>query len=302
MAPEKQLISLTKHETLNDTMNSTLTISQNPVAEIIIEAGHTERQYWRDLWHYRELFFFLAWRDILVRYKQTVIGILWALLRPLLTMVVLTIVFGKWAKMPSAGVPYPILVFAAMLPWQLFSNSFAGASNSLISNTNLISKVYFPRIILPTSTVVVSFVDFLISAAILVGLMLWYDFWPIWRIIALPFLILIAIGAALGAGFWIAALNVKYRDFRYIVPFIVQFGLYISPVGFSTSVVPDQWRWLYSLNPMAGVIDGFRWAILGKETVIFLPGFILSIILVILLLISGMQYFRKTERTFADII
>jgi len=270
--------------------------------EIIIEAGRTERQYWRDLWNYRELFFFLAWRDILVRYKQTVFGILWALFRPLITMLVLTIVFGKWAKMPSEGVPYPILVFAAMLPWQFFANSFSGASNSLITNTNLISKVYFPRLVIPTSSAVVSFVDFLISVAILFILMLWYNFWPTWRIIALPFLILVAIGAALGTGFWIAALNVKYRDFRYIVPFIVQFGLYISPVGFSTSVVPDQWRWLYSLNPMVGVIDGFRWAILGKDTLIFLPGFILSIILVILLIISGMQYFRKTERTFADII
>jgi len=270
--------------------------------EIIIEAGRTERQYWRDLWNYRELFFFLAWRDILVRYKQTVFGILWALFRPLITMLVLTIVFGKWAKMPSEGVPYPILVFAAMLPWQFFANSFSGASNSLITNTNLISKVYFPRLVIPTSSAVVSFVDFLISVAILFILILWYNFWPTWRIIALPFLILVAIGAALGTGFWIAALNVKYRDFRYIVPFIVQFGLYISPVGFSTSVVPDQWRWLYSLNPMVGVIDGFRWAILGKDTLIFLPGFILSIILVILLIISGMQYFRKTERTFADII
>jgi len=270
--------------------------------EIIIEAGRSERQYWRDLWNYRELFFFLAWRDILVRYKQTVIGILWALLRPLLTMVVLTVVFGKWAKMPSEGVPYPLLVFAAMLPWQFFANTFSSASQSLITNTNLISKVYFPRLVIPTSSVVVSFVDFLISVVILFVLMVWYDFWPTWRIIGLPFLILIAIGAALGAGFWISALNVKYRDFRYIVPFIVQFGLYISPVGFSTSVVPEQWRWLYSLNPMVGVIDGYRWALLGKHTLIFLPGFVLSIVLVVLLLITGIKYFRKTERTFADII
>jgi lipopolysaccharide transport system permease protein len=217
-------------------------------------------------------------------------------------MVVLTVVFGKWAKMPSEGVPYPILVFAAMLPWQFFANSFSGASNSLITNTNLISKVYFPRLVIPTSSVVVSFVDFLISLAILFALMVWYDFCPTWRITALPFLILIAIGASLGAGFWIAALNVKYRDFRYIVPFIVQFGLYISPVGFSTSVVPDQWRWLYALNPMVGVIDGFRWAILGKDSLIYLPGFILSIGLVILLFFYGLKYFRKTERTFADII
>ena len=283
-------------------MDNTLATSKNQVAEIIIEAGRTERQYWKDLWHYRELFFFLAWRDILVRYKQTVIGILWALLRPLLTMVVLTIVFGKWAKMPSAGVPYPILVFAAMLPWQLFSNSFSGASNSLIINSNLISKIYFPRLIIPTSSVVVSFVDFFLSTAILLGLMVWYDFWPTWRLIALPILIFIAVAASLGTGLWISALNVKYRDFRYIVPFIVQFGLYISPVGFSSSVVPEQWRLLYSANPMVGVIDGFRWAILGNDGLIYAPGFILSLVLVLLLFVCGLKYFRHTERTFADII
>jgi len=281
-------------------MNGSLTTSQNQVTEIIIEAGRTERQYWQDLWNYRELFFFLAWRDILVRYKQTVIGILWALLRPLLTMIVLTVVFGKWAKMPSEGVPYPILVFAAMLPWQFFANSFSGASNSLIANTNLISKIFFPRLIIPASSVVVSFVDFLISCAILLGLMIWYDFWPTWRFIVLPLLLLIAMAASLGAGFWISALNVKYRDFRYIVPFIVQFGLYISPVGFSSSVVPDKWRLLYSLNPMTGVIDGFRWAILGKNITIYAPGFILSFGLLIILLLGGLKYFRSVERTFAD--
>jgi lipopolysaccharide transport system permease protein len=270
--------------------------------EIIIEAGREERQYWKDLWKYRELFYYLAWRDILVRYKQTVIGIIWALIRPLLTMVVLTVVFGKWAKMPSEGVPYPILVFAAMLPWQFFANSFSGASNSLILNTNLISKVYFPRLIIPTSSVAVSLVDFLISSAILTGLMIWYNFLPTWRILALPFLVLLAIGAALGAGFWISALNVKYRDFRYIVPFIVQFGLYISPVGFASSVVPEHWRWLYSLNPMVGVIDGFRWAILGKDILLYSPGFIISIGLVAVLFFSGLKYFRRTEWFFADII
>jgi lipopolysaccharide transport system permease protein len=283
-------------------MIDTLLNSNNQPTEIIIEAGRTEQQYWKDLWHYRELFFFLAWRDIMVRYKQTVIGILWAVIRPLLTMVVLTVVFGNLAKMPSEGVPYPILVFAAMLPWQFFANSFSGASNSLIANTSLISKIYFPRLIIPTSSVVVSFVDFLISAAILMGLMVWYGFLPTWRMIALPLLILIAITAAMGAGLWISALNVKYRDFRYVVPFIVQFGLYISPVGFSSSVVPDKWRLVYSLNPMVGVIDGFRWAILGNDALLFMPGFILSIGLVVLLLICGIKYFRATERTFADVI
>ncbi len=270
--------------------------------EIIIEAGQIERQYWRDLWNYRELFFFLSWRDILVRYKQTTIGILWTIIRPLLTMLVLVIVFGKLAKMPSAGIPYPILVFSAMLPWQLFASSFSGASNSLITNSNLISKVYFPRLIIPTSSVVVSFVDFLISAAILFVLMAWFNFWPTWKIIVLPFFILVAIAASLGAGFWISALNVRYRDFRYIVPFIVQFGLYISPVGFTSTVVPEKWRIFYSLNPMVGVIDGFRWAILGQDSFIFIPGFILSICLVILLLLCGFRYFRKAERTFADVI
>lgn len=284
-------------------------IMQNPIntlnkepQEILIEAGRSEKQYWRDLWNYRELFFFLAWRDILVRYKQTAIGILWAIIRPLLTMVVLTVVFGKWAKMPSGGVPYPILVFAAMLPWQFFSNSFSGASNSLITNTNLISKVYFPRLVIPASSVVVSLVDFLISSSMMILLMIWYDFWPTWRFIALPMLTIIAMVASLGAGLWISALNVKYRDFRYVVPFIVQFGLYISPVGFSSAVVPDQWRLLYSLNPMVGVIDGYRWAILGNDAFIYIPGIILSFIFVILLLFSGLKYFRKTERTFADII
>ena len=273
-----------------------------PNRELIIEAGRTERLYWKDLWNYRELFYFLAWRDILVRYKQTVIGILWALLRPLLIMLVFTIVFGKLAKLPSEGVPYPMLVFAAMLPWQFFANAFSESSNSLIGNANLISKVYFPRLVIPTSSVIVSFVDFLISGIILIGLMLWYNFWPSWRLIALPALIAVAFAAAMGAGLWISALNVKYRDFRYIVPFVVQFGLYISPVGFSSSVVPEQYRLLYSINPMVGVIDGFRWAILGSDASFYLPGFLLSIGLVALLFWGGLWFFRKTERTFADII
>jgi lipopolysaccharide transport system permease protein len=270
--------------------------------ELIIEAGHTEQQYWKDLWRYRELFYFLAWRDILVRYKQTIIGIAWALIRPFLTMVVFTIVFGKLAKLPSEGVPYPILVFAAMLPWQFFSNALSGCSNSLISNANLIAKVYFPRLIVPASAVIVSFVDFMISGIILLGLMAWYDFLPSWRILTLPFFIIIAFAASMGAGLWLAALNVKYRDFRYIVPFIVQFGLYISPVGFSSTIVPQEWRLVYSLNPMVGVIDGFRWAILGGEARIYMPGFLLSLGLVFGVLASGVWYFRKVERTFADVI
>lgn len=270
--------------------------------ELIIEAGRAEKQYWHDLWRYRELFYTLAWRDIAVRYKQTVIGIAWALIRPFLTMVVFTIVFGKLAKLPSEGVPYPILVFAAMLPWQFFSTALSSASESLIANANLISKVYFPRLVVPTSAVVTSFVDFLISGMILLALMIGYNFAPSWRILTLPLFTAIAFAASMGAGLWLCALNVKYRDFRYIVPFIVQFGLYISPVGFSSTIVPQEWRLLYSINPMVGVIDGFRWAILGGQATIYWPGFLLSLGLVLVMLLTGVQYFRKTERTFADVI
>jgi lipopolysaccharide transport system permease protein len=270
--------------------------------ELIIEAGRAERQYWQDLWRYRELFYFLAWRDILVRYKQTAIGIAWALIRPFLTMVVFTVVFGNLAKLPSEGVPYPILVFSAMLPWQFFANALSECSNSLISNSNLISKVYFPRLIVPVSAIVVSFVDFMISGIILLGLMAYYAYVPSWRILMLPVFVAIAFAASIGAGLLLASLNVKYRDFRFIVPFITQIGLYISPVGFSSNIVPEQWRLLYSLNPMVGVIDGFRWSILGGESKIYWPGFALSVGLVLMMLISGVIYFRKMEKTFADVI
>ncbi len=269
---------------------------------LIIEAGRSENQYWKDIWRYRELFYFLAWRDILVRYKQTAIGVAWALIRPLLTMIVFTVVFGNIAQLPSEGVPYPILVFAAMLPWQFFANALNECSNSLLSNSNLISKVYFPRLIVPASAVIVSFVDFLISGIIMLALMVWYNFVPDWRILTLPLFIAIAFAAAMGGGLWLAALNVQYRDFRYIVPFIVQFGLYVSPVGFSSTVVPEKWRFLYSLNPMVGVIDGFRWAILGGDTKLYWSGFLLSMALVAFLVVSGIWYFRKMERTFADVI
>jgi lipopolysaccharide transport system permease protein len=271
--------------------------------ELVIEAGRAEKQYWKDLWRYRELFYMLAWRDVTVRYKQTAIGLIWALLRPFLTMVVFTMVFGNLAKLDAAtNVPYPILVFAAILPWQFFSNALSECSNSLISNANLISKVYFPRLIVPTSAVITSFVDFLISGVILVGLMAVYHFVPGWRILMLPVFTAIAFLASMGAGLWLAALNVEYRDFRYIVPFIVQFGFYVSPVGYSSSIVPEQWRLLYSLNPMVGVIDGFRWAILGGDATIYWPGFALSMALVMLLFVSGIWYFRKMERRFADVI
>jgi lipopolysaccharide transport system permease protein len=270
--------------------------------ELIIEAGHTERNYWRDLFRYRELFYFLAWRDVLVRYKQTVIGVLWAVIRPLLTMIVFTLVFGRIAKLPAEGVPYPVMVFAAMLPWQLFATSLTEGSASLISNANLISKVYFPRLIIPASAVIVSFVDFAISMVLLVLLMMFYHVWPSWPLLALPVFTALALLASAGAGVWLAALNVKYRDFRYVVPFIVQFGLYISPVGFSSSIVPEKWRILYSLNPMVGVIDGFRWSISGGNTPFPQQSLTLSLITAALVLGTGVWYFRKTERTFADII
>ena len=277
-------------------------VDHNQGTELVIEAGHTEKQYWQDIWGYRELFYFLAWRDILVRYKQTAIGIAWALIQPFMTMVVFTVVFGNLAKLPSEGVPYPILVFAGMLPWQFFANSLGNCSNSLVNNSNLIAKVYFPRLIVPASALVVCFVDFLVAGMVLLGLMIWYDFVPSIRIITLPLFIAIAFTIALGVGLWFASLNVKYRDFRYLVPFITQFGLYISPVGFSSSVIPPQWRLLYSLNPMVSVIDGFRWAILGGESTLYFPGFILSVTLVILFLVSGIWYFRRMEKTFADVI
>jgi lipopolysaccharide transport system permease protein len=272
------------------------------MSRIVIEAGRTERHYWRDLWRYRELFYFLAWRDILVRYKQTFVGVAWSLIRPFLTMIVFTVIFGTLAKMPSDGLPYPLLVFAGMLPWQFFSNAFSESGNSLVANSNLISKIYFPRLIVPAGSVVVGFIDFLISAVFLVGLMVWFRYLPDWRILTLPFFILIAIAASLGAGFLLSALTVKYRDFRFIVPFIVQFGLYVSPVGFSSAIVPEKWRLLYSLNPMVGVIDGFRWALLRGQSQLYLPGFFLSLALVIFMLFLGIWYFRKTEKTFADVI
>ncbi|HNE66122.1 MAG TPA: ABC transporter permease [Saprospiraceae bacterium] len=270
---------------------------------LIIEAGQTEKNYWADLWRYRDLFYILSWRDIKVRYKQTVVGVLWSVLRPLLTMIIFTFVFSNIAKLPAEGsAPYAIMVYAAMLPWQFFSNALSEASNSLVGNANLISKVYFPRLIIPTASVITSFVDFLISFVILVGLMIYYMYAPSWNILLLTVFLVIAFLASMGLGLYLTAHNVKYRDFRYIVPFLVQFGLYISPVGFSSSVVPEKWRLLYSLNPMVGVIDGFRWCILGGQSHIYWPGFLLSLGIVVLFLFLGVYQFRKMEKTFADVI
>jgi lipopolysaccharide transport system permease protein len=271
--------------------------------ELLIEPGRTEKNYWSDLWRYRELFYILAWRDISVRYKQTAIGVAWAILRPFLAMLIFTVVFGRIAKMPSNGIPYPILVFAAMLPWQFFSTALLEASNSLIVNANLVSKVYFPRLIIPAGTVITSLVDLLISAVLLGIIMIWYRFMPDWRIVTLPFFTLLAFLAALGPGLFLTALNVKFRDFRYVVPFIAQFGLFISPVGFSSDVIPAQWRLVYSLNPLVGVIDGFRWAICrGGTGEFYLPGFALSLVIIFLSLLLGIRYFRRTEKGFADVI
>lgn len=270
--------------------------------EIIIKPGMGALHYWRDIWRYRELFFFLAWRDILVRYKQTVIGIAWSVIRPLATMLVFTVVFGKLAKLPSNGVPYPVMIYAALLPWQFFANALSESSNSLIDNANLLSKVYFPRLIVPAGAVIVSLVDFMISCVILTGIMAWYRFVPDIRILLLPAFLLMAFLAAFGAGLWFSALNVKYRDFRYVVPFLVQFGLYISPVGFSSFIVPEQWHFFYFLNPMVGVIDGFRWAILGDAFPVNWAGFGISALLVLLVLVGGLIYFRRMERSFADVV
>lgn len=270
--------------------------------KIIITAQKTETQYFKDLWSYRELFFFLAWRDILVRYKQTVFGVLWAVVRPFLTMVVFSIVFGKFAKMPSNGVPYPILVYTAMLPWQFFSSSFQECSTSLITNQSLISKVFFPRIIIPISSVIVTLVDFLVAFIILLGLMVYYHYHPGWNLLYLPLFLMLTFLASIGPGLYTAALNVKYRDFRYVVPFITQFGLYISPVGFSSKIIPEKWRLLYSLNPMVGVIDGFRWCILGGKYKLDLNNLLIALGVIIILAVFGLRYFRKTEKRFADII
>ncbi len=277
------------------------------MTELVLEPGRAEKNYWRDLWRYRELFMMLAWRDVAVRYKQTVAGASWAIVQPLLNMIIMTVIFGKVAGLPSqGGAPYAIMVFAAMLPWQFFSNALANSSQSVVSNASLISKIYFPRMIVPAGSIIVSLVDFLVACSILAGLMLWYHFWPTWRLIVLPLLMVLAVVAAMGPGLILTALTVRYRDFRIIVPFIVQFGMYVSPVAYSSEVIRHKYGdtsfLFYSLNPIVAVIDGFRWAILGGNQSFCWPGFILSVALAVVLLIAGIYYFRKTERVFADII
>ncbi len=268
---------------------------------LVIEAGRTERHYWRDLWRYRELFAFLAWRDLLVRYKQTAIGVAWAMIQPFLTMVVFT-VFGSWLHADTGFIPRPVFVFTALLPWQFFSSALTGASNSLVNNAHLISKVYFPRLIVPLSAVITSLMDFLVSAVFLAILMIIYRVVPSIHLLFLPLLVVLTFGAALGAGLWLTALNVKYRDFRFLLPFIVQLGLYVSPVAFTSDLVPAKWQYLYSLNPLVGIIDGFRWSILGQNPDSLILSLSISTAIVVLLVVSGVWFFRQTERTFADII
>lgn len=275
--------------------------SLSPEPFVVLDPASAEKHYWADLWRYRELFLILAWRDIAVRYKQTIIGVLWAILRPSLTMLALTVIFGRIARLPSDGdVPYALMVFAAILPWTLFSSTLAEASGSLIANSNLISKVYFPRLIIPAATLAAELIDFVISFVLLLVLITAYRFPLSGNIMFLPLLLILAILTSLGPALWVAAMNVKYRDFRYVVPFVVQFGLYVSPVGFSSNLIGNEWRLLYSLNPMVGVIDGFRWSVLGSA--IYWPGFALSATIGLLLLLVGLNRFREMEKTFADLV
>jgi lipopolysaccharide transport system permease protein len=270
-------------------------------AKLVIEPGMTAKNYWRDLWHYRELIYFLAWRDTAVRYKQTGIGIAWALIRPALTMLVF-VGFRRLIGFPAGSVPEPILVFAAVLPWQFFSSALTDAAASLVGNANLISKIYFPRLLIPLATVTTTVIDFAITLALLVVLMLWYRFLPGWQLVALPLFLLLAFGLALGFGLLFAALNVEYRDFRYIVPFMVQFGLFVSPIAFSTTDVPAQWRALYALNPMVGIIDGFRWSLLGGRVTLDSQSTAISVAVTAAVLALGLWYFRRMEHSFADSI
>ena len=276
--------------------------------EVFIEPGRAERNYWKDLWRYRELFYILSWRDLKVRYKQTVIGVVWSVLRPLLTMVIFTFVFGKMANFkPPPGVDeYAILVFAGLLPWQFFSAGLSEASNSLIGNERLISKVYFPRMIIPAASVITSLVDFFISLGLMLILLIFFRTVPSLNLVFLPLFIIMAFFASFGVGLWLTALNVKYRDFKHVVPFLIQIGLYLSPVGFTSkqasTIIPEKFRMLYYLNPMAGVIDGFRWCFFGNKTPIYWSGMFLSLTVIIIFLLIGIRTFRKMEKSFADII
>lgn len=270
--------------------------------QLEVEAGKPASFLWADLWRYRELFYFLAWREIMVRYKQTVIGVAWTIIRPLVAMAAFTVAFGKLARLPSDGVPYAVMVYTGMLPWFFFSSSLQESGNSLLDNANMVSKVYFPRVIFPVSTIILNLLEFAISFVILLIVMGTCRFLPGLRIMLLPVFLVHLILMSLGCGFWLCALNVKYRDFRYAVPFLVQFAMYISPVGFSSSVIPEDWRLLYCLNPLTGIIDAFRWAIIGGNTALYWPGFLFSAGFTLVVLMSGIWYFHRVERTLADVI
>ncbi|GAA0832574.1 ABC transporter permease [Cupriavidus pauculus] len=267
-----------------------------------LESGRAAKDYWRDFWRHRELLMFLVWRDIIVRYKQTVVGTSWVLIRPFLTMLVFTFVFGKVANLASGNVPYSLVVFTGLLPWFFFASALSECSNSLVGNSHLISKIYFPRLIVPVGSITVSIVDFLITFVLLFLVMAWHRFMPGWHIVFVPLFILLAIAVSFGLGLWTAALNVRFRDFRHLIPFVLQLGVYVSPVGYSSQVLPEKWRLVYSLNPMVGVIDGFRWSILGGDFTMYWPGLIISIVMSVTLVATGIWYFRKTEATFADVI
>ena len=255
----------------------------------------------KELWEFRELFYFLAWRDIKVRYKQTALGASWAILQPLLSMLIFTLIFGILAKIPSDGLPYPLFAYSALLPWQLFVYALTQSSNSLIENARLISKVYFPRLVVPLASVVAGVVDFFIAFSILILLMFYYGVVPTWGVLALPFFLILALGAAMSVGLWMSALNVKYRDVRYTVPFLAQAWMFATPIVYPSSMIPEAWRWLYGLNPMAGVVEGFRWALQGTE-ILHLPLILVSATVVVIGLVGGLYYFKRMEKMFADLV
>ena len=270
---------------------------------LVLEPNRIEKQYWKDLWRYRELFAILAWRDVAVRYKQTAFGVGWALIRPFLSMVVFTVIFGKLANLPSDGdAPYAIMVFAAMLPWQFFASALGSVAGSLQSGAGLFSKVYFPRLIAPAASVITCLVDFALSFVILAGLMAWYRYWPTWRLLTLPFWLVVVFAFSMGLGLLIATWTVRYRDLSFLVPFLVQIGQYISPVAYSTTIVPAKWQFLYGLNPMVGVIEGFRWSIIGRSAAVNPLSIVLSLVIVAVLSVVGVLSFRATEKTLVDVI
>ncbi len=268
---------------------------------LVIEAGRAERHYWRDLWRYRELLGFLAWRDVKVRYKQAVLGVAWAFIQPALTTAIFVFVFRHLAKLPDGGVPYPLIVLSGVMAWQLFASSLSGTSGSLVGNSSLISKVYFPRLLVPLSSLAVSLVDFSVVLAFFLGLSLWFGHWPSWHWLALPLFMAMALGAAFGLGLWFTALTVKYRDFRFLVPFLLQIGIFVSPVGYRADFFP-QWRHLFALNPMTGIIDGFRWSLLGGQHALSPVALLVSLALIAITITGGLWFFRRTERKFADVI